>query len=295
MYTIKQMHNLTGITPHTLRIWERRYEGLLKPIRQSNRYRTYTDDDLKVLLNICHELKNGLRIGDLASRGRDVFLKDNSQALTEEVSQDKDSYNKALMVAMLKMSDRAFRLAEEQTVVALGVDDAILKVFIPFLIEVGELWERNAIKVAQEHFATDHVRKRILLEIDKLQKKQTPKQHWLLFLPEGEDHEIGLLVAAYYLAKKNRDVLYFGESLPTKYILESLNIASIDRVLFSLTVWPGDKDFARFEAQLSAIPEHVNIYAAGHAFDEHQPAPDSRIKVIRNFPDFIRGVEVGSL
>ena len=58
------------------------------------------------------------------------------------------------------------------------------------------------------------------------------KEVWLLFLPEGEHHEIGLLVASLILNENNKSVIYLGQSVPLKSLDILNDYFTISKIMF---------------------------------------------------------------
>ena len=63
-FTIKDIENLSGVKAHTIRIWEQRY-NFLKPQRTNTNIRYYSNDELKVILNIALLNKFGYKISHI--------------------------------------------------------------------------------------------------------------------------------------------------------------------------------------------------------------------------------------
>ena len=106
-------------------------------------------------------------------------------------------------------------------------------ILLPALNRIGYLWLTNDILPSQEHFLSELIKQKLYSRIDRenIDDRQE-KEVWLLFLPEGEHHEIGLLVANLILSENKRSVIYLGQSVPLKS-LEILNdYFTIDKILF---------------------------------------------------------------
>jgi hypothetical protein len=104
---------------------------------------------------------------------------------------------------------------------------------LPALNRIGYLWLTNDILPSQEHFLSELIKQKLYSRIDRENNDdRQDKEVWLLFLPEGEHHEIGLLVANLILSENKKSVIYLGQSVPLKS-LEILNdYFTIDKILF---------------------------------------------------------------
>lgn len=219
-YSIKDLERLSGVKAHTIRIWEQRY-NLFNPDRTESNIRQYNDHDVRLLLNISTLLSHGCKISHIAK----LSLPEISQkvsTLTREI-EGTDEYNQIqvdnLILAMLGFDDALFEQTLKQCTDKLGFELTMLNVIIPFLHKVGMMWQTGESTVLQEHFMTNLIRKKILVEIDSIPPtRESLADLYLLFLPEGELHEIGLLFAKYLLKARGKKVLYLGQNVPREDI-----------------------------------------------------------------------------
>lgn len=232
-YTINDLEKLTGIKAHTIRIWEKRY-SLLEPKRTSTNIRYYTADDLKKLLNISILNKNGLKISRISE------LKDNeiSEKVIELTTRNSDVEDQvqALIMAMFHLNIQKFEKLLTVSYINRGFENTYTQIISPFLTKVGFLWQTGTISPVQEHFATSIIRRKIVVAIDGLLASYSEKsKNYVLFLPEGENHEIGLLYAYYILKKNNQLVTYLGSSVPFASIDEINAFHKADYLITSFT------------------------------------------------------------
>jgi len=232
-YSIKDIESFTGIKAHTIRIWEKRY-NLITPKRTCTNIRSYDDEDLKKLMNISVLNKHGMKISNL------VHL--DGGALGEKVMSLADNYNdpekkiESLIVAMIDLDENRFEKIVNNTVMAIGFEETMIRLIYPFFIRVGMLWQTNTINPAQEHFVSNLLRQELLVATHNAFANHAPdaKTH-LLFLPEREYHELGLLFYQYLLVKHGHKVIYLGASVPFGALQEVAEKKKIDCVLTSYT------------------------------------------------------------
>ncbi len=213
-YTIKDLEKLSGVKAHTIRIWEKRF-NIIKPSRTETNFRYYNDEQLKKLLNISLLNNSGYKISKIACLCETEICKE-----VEKVTSGEKNYNsqiEKLVVSMIEMDEDKFERKLTDFIERDGFEDAMLHVIYPFFDKIGVLWQTGNITPAQEHFVSNLVRQKLIVAIDGL-KKKTVRNHksFLLFLPEGELHEIGLLFTNYLLRKYGHKVIYLGQSLPLK-------------------------------------------------------------------------------
>ena len=106
----------------------------------------------------------------------------------------------------------------------------------PFFERIGILWQTGSIHPAHEHFVSNLIRQKIIVAIDAVVESHSENQgSFLLFLPENEFHELGLLFYYYIIKKNGHKVLYLGENVPLECLSEVKKEKKIDHVLISMT------------------------------------------------------------
>ncbi|NQV51806.1 MAG: MerR family transcriptional regulator [Flavobacteriales bacterium] len=233
VYSIKDLEQLTGIKSHTIRIWEQRY-GIIEPKRTDTNIRFYDDEQLKFLLNVALLSRHGYKISKI-SKLSEVAFKDEIEKLYEQtlihntdVILDLDAND--LMVSMIDMDAEKFHRIYENSVKNNGFERTITHLIYPFLEKVGILWSIGQVNPSHEHFISCLIRQKVIAGIDRLPNPSTGKK-FLLFLPQGEHHEIGLLMASFLLKKNGCIVYYMGQNLPDKDIESSIVTIHPDAVL----------------------------------------------------------------
>jgi MerR family transcriptional regulator, light-induced transcriptional regulator len=213
-YSVAQVETLTGIKAHTLRVWERRY-NFLHPKRTSTNIRYYSDEQLRKLLNIGILVRHGYRISQL-----DQMSDDEINALITEIlanpSEENGNEIKGLTLSMLSMNEEEFDKIFSRQLMHKGLLSTITDLIYPFLRHVGVLWSTKKAMPAQEHFISNLIRQKIISAIENLPLAPAAAPAILLFLLEGEDHEIGLLLATYIAKDLGWRVCYLGQNVPAQ-------------------------------------------------------------------------------
>lgn len=217
-YSIKELERLSGIKAHTLRIWEKRY-NLFEPNRTDTNIRFYSDEDLKKLLNVTILCNGGMKISKIVSLDDDALKKAVSEI--DDASILKQKRIDDLIYPMLKFDEDKIDQLYYEYAEAIGVEKTFTEVIYPFLEKVGILWLTDEIEPAQEHFITHIIRQKISAAIEALPKNPKSAKKVILFLPEGEYHELGLLFFAYLYKKRGIKVYYFGQSTPVSQIIKA--------------------------------------------------------------------------
>jgi len=218
-FGIRDLENLSGIKAHTLRIWEKRY-GLLEPERTATNIRTYSLKSLQKLLNITLLYNNGYKISKIA-RIPEAELPVHVREMVARSSAKSHVMN-AFKLAMINFDQALF----QKTFAALEKEKSFREIFwdifIPLLEELGLLWQTETISPAHEHFITHLIKQKILLSTEKVQAETpvTQERTFVLYLPENEIHEIGLLFVNYELAYRGYRTIYLGQTIPIESLVD---------------------------------------------------------------------------
>ena len=230
-YSIKDIEKISGIKAHTLRMWEKRYK-LLEPKRTETNIRYYDDDDLRKILNVALLNRNGFRISQIACLGEEELNK-KINTLSNNVTNNDTEIDK-LVVSMMEMDEKKFEKVLNTAVMQFGFEDTIMFTLYPFFEKIGILWQTGTINPAQEHFISNLVRQKIIVAIDGVvERTDRNRKHFLLFLPEGELHELGLLFYYYLLKKRGHKITYLGQSVPLGDLKNAGKFLSPDFILTS--------------------------------------------------------------
>ena len=259
-YSIKDLEQLSGIKAHTLRIWEQRY-SLLQPKRTDTNIRFYDDDDLKLILNVALLNENGVKISKIASMAPNE-LREEVMRLTER-SLTHDDQIHALTICMIEMDEERFDKILSTNILKLGFEQTMLNIIYPFMSKIGLLWQTGAINPAHEHFISNLVRQKLIVAIDG-QITQGGGKKFLLFLPEGELHEISLLFASYLIKSKGHKVIYLGQSTPNDDLLSVFKLHQPDYLLTVITTSPSSEYVQDYVTALSERFTSAQILVTGY-------------------------------
>ncbi|MDH3321773.1 MAG: MerR family transcriptional regulator [Flavobacteriaceae bacterium] len=213
LFSIKDLENLSGIKAHTIRIWEKRYK-LLSPKRTDSNIRFYDSKNLQKLLNITLLYNNGFKISKIAELSEDEIKSQCRSIITEKAA--KNLFINDLKLAMLNFDHTLFESSYQKLLEVLDFKEVYVSYFMPFLDEIGLLWQTDTINPAHEHFITSLIKQKILINIEKLQNIPPTKHdnRFILFLPENEIHELGLIYLNYEILKNGYSCIYLGQSTP---------------------------------------------------------------------------------
>lgn len=211
-FNIKDLEMLSGIKAHTIRVWEKRY-GVLAPDRTETNIRVYDTSTLQKLLNIAFLNRSGYKISRIAKL-KPHEIRKLVQSISA-VNNDEEWTQEAFKMATLNFDEALFLKTYDRLAAKHSFSNIFKSAFIPFLAEIGVLWQTHTINPAQEHFISHLIRQKLLSNIEKQQAKVVHKNKvFILFLPENEIHDLGLLFTQYELIKNGYKTIYLGHSLP---------------------------------------------------------------------------------
>jgi DNA-binding transcriptional MerR regulator len=260
-FTIKDLENLSGIKAHTIRIWEQRY-SFLSPTRTGTNIRVYSNEELKTVLNIALLNKYGYKISHIDQMA-DAELKEKILCLSQFEAQQERIVNE-LINCMVDVDFDQFEFIVDDFISKRGIEKSIIQIIFPFLERVGVLWVTNHINPAQEHVITNIIRQKLILGIEKVTNVISSKKNCILFLPEGEHHELGLLFMHYLLKSKGVKVLYLGANLPLKDIEYVCKLKSPDFNYVHLTSVANNFNFEKFLNHISLKISDQQFIISGH-------------------------------
>jgi len=206
-YSLGLVSRLTGLSPHVLRAWERRYEAVT-PLRTPGGTRRYRESDLSRLRLLQAAVAAGHPIGDVA-RLDDAELRRRSSVREGE---ERPPLGEILAAIDALDAAEAERLLGIQ-LAALGPRRFTRAVVLPLLEEVGSRWERRELCMASEHLASAVVRS-LLGALLRRRASGAPTPALLFTTLPGDRHELAVLVAAVTAADLGANAVYLGPDLP---------------------------------------------------------------------------------
>lgn len=267
-FSIKDIETITGIKSHTIRVWEQRY-NLLQTKRTDTNIRYYDDDDLRFLLNVSILNDSGFKISEIVKMSPDdIASKVNSLV---DIKNNYTCHIQSLVKNSLELNEYEFKKSFNQAVKKLGFEQTIIQVTYPFLKKVGIMWQTGMINPAQEHFATNLIKQKLIVAIDSLKPFETEGvKKFLLFLPENEYHEIALLFAYYTIKQHGHKVLYLGQSLSLNYVQEVMHSYQPDYIFSVLTNSINHSDIESIAQSFVKTFPNQTILLAGNALKDHK-------------------------
>jgi DNA-binding transcriptional MerR regulator len=260
-YSIGDMEALSGIRAHTIRIWEQRYH-LFQPARTETNIRYYSDADLKKLLNVTTLQRYGWKISKLGKLSTDELNLELRKQISTNAYQDdfiEDSINE-LIKAAIGLDEMSFSDVFKTCTENIGLLKTMGKVIFPVLNRIGSLWSTSDILPAQEHFLSNLVKMKLAAAIDTLPAGGTQSKKIILFTPENELHDIGLMLTNFILRSKGFETIYLGQSVPYNNLQQTASITGANSIYFSLTVVIDKEKVLNYLNKISANTSFENKY-----------------------------------
>jgi DNA-binding transcriptional MerR regulator len=229
-YSIDQFSSITGITKFVLRTWENRY-AYLKANRSETNIRIYNDEMIVRALNTNYLLEAGYKISKISKLSEIELIKIVDEIKVNQIEGKENYYINQIIISTLEFSTSKFNKVFEEGVLEFGILDFYKKVILSTLNRIGILWLTNKVSPSQEHFLSENIKQKLIMSSDIYLNQENTKQTWLLFLPEKEFHEIGLLFARFILVKNGFNVIYLGSNLPHESLNQVNEKIKIDNTL----------------------------------------------------------------
>ena len=248
MYRIHRFSKLTGLSPHVIRAWERRY-GLVTPIRGDNRYRLYTDDDVVLFRYLKSQVDQGMLIGELSEQGVE-YLRDQAQRVFVETYREPPPSERLVLELSqaLEENDRAgFERKLNGALAVIPFEEAVHRFLLPLQEQVGQLWHDGRLGVGQEHYASNQIKQKIFSAMNQFQTSDEGPVV-VVACPMNEWHEVAAMTAAYICRARGCRVHYLGANLPIAELAAYCYRNRPTCVLLSVTIM-GSSDEARALAQ----------------------------------------------
>jgi DNA-binding transcriptional MerR regulator len=286
LYSIKDLEYLSGIKAHTIRIWEKRYH-LLDPNRTDTNIRSYSDHDVRRILNVALLIKNGYKISNVAA-----FDESKLQAEVLRINRnltDPEKNIDQLLFHTVNLDTFGFEQLLDKIIGEFGFSKTILQVVFPFFERIGILWQAGSIFTAHEHFVSNLVRNRLIRETGKFERNESA-QTVLFFLRENEWHELSLLYFNFLAAQAGLRCVYLGQSLPFEDLSNLLINSEFDFVCTSFIQAIEKTELEQYLANLSLVFNRNKILIAGRQVIIHKPKLPSNVLLIKNSSDFVKKI-----
>lgn len=289
IYSIKDLEQLSGIKAHTLRIWEQRYD-IIKPKRTPTRIRYYDDNDLKLILNISFLNRNNYKISKIAEMEEEEI----SDMVIHITNSNLDFPNQvnAMVIAMVNLDESRFEKIIATNALQFGFEKTMMSIIYPFLQRIGILWQTGNINPAHEHFISNLIRQKLIVAIDgQLIDPHPEARKFVLFLPEGELHELSLLFASYILKSRRHKVVYMGQSLPLEDLKTVNEVYQPDFYFTVVTSFPNQEGLVQYLKEVTESYPTAELLVSGFQAISNESVIPQGARLIKDIPEMIAFVD----
>lgn len=221
LYNIKAIVQKTGIPADTVRAWERRY-GVPHPQRTATGRRLYSEHDIRVIRWLRERTARGMTISQAIQQLRSL---NDAAFVLATVAEDRGPRTPVALVdeiltALLAFDEGTASTAVSEAFALYRIEEVCLQIFSPVLVEIGERWHRKEATVAQEHFASHFIQRRLTA----LLQAYTPtsgRGRIVTACAPDELHELGILMLSVFLVRRAWQVIYLGANVPLADLLQT--------------------------------------------------------------------------
>ncbi len=274
-YPIKVVSQMTGLSVHVIRAWEKRY-NVVEPDRTDTNRRLYSEEDIEKLKLLNDALHLGHHIGGIANLSS-IELKKLIPKESSNLSDIKNGLapvNSEIFVEeILSDSMQAIRNYDAKKLESILLNASakvtqpilIEELIIPLVYKVGDLWHSGEIRVANEHLASSVIRGFLYNLLDSYSLNDSAPV-LVTATPRGQEHELGALIAGVVAASSGWKVIYLGSNLPAEEIGAVVSHLNAKVIALSI-VYPNDDLHLKHELKKfkQLLPEGASIIVGGRA------------------------------
>ena len=253
---IGELSRRTGVAPELLRAWERRY-GLLRPARSEGGFRLYSESDEQRVELMRQHLRSGLAAAEAARLAIEGSGRQEA-SLVEEARPELDTGAQRLRDTLDGFDEVGAQAALDDLFAAFTVETVLSAVILPYLVELGERWSRGEATVAQEHFASNLIRGRLLAIGRGWDSGDGPRA--VLACAPGELHDLGLIAFALTLRRRGWRITYLGPDTPVDSLADTVQRLSPDLVVVTATA---KRRLTPLVADLTELARKTRVAVAG--------------------------------
>ncbi len=298
LYTIRLVSERTGLSPHVIRAWEKRYQAVV-PQRSSTNRRLYFDHDVQRLQILKQMTDAGYTISRVAKLNsdelRELAQKEASNFPRASMSRGRskrqpaaDKYYNDGLTAVVNLDPNGLESTLDQAAIELTRLTLLRDVVIPLFEEIGYLWRNGNLKIINEHMATS-VTRTFLLNLLRATEISDSAPKIVIATTVGQWHDMGALTVALTAAEYGWHPLYFGPNLPAEEIAAAVKLSSASAVAISITHL---LDQHPLSGELRKLRRYVGngvaLFIGGQsAVDNAHIADEVNAKYIANFEQLI--------
>jgi DNA-binding transcriptional MerR regulator len=290
VFSIKDLENFSGIKAHTIRIWEKRYK-ILEPDRTDSNIRTYSESELKKILNVAYLNRNGLKISKIAKLDEDQLTQQVMTVSSRNDDLDQNFQPGKILMSAIRFNEVLFKEALSPFIKNKGIEEAYTRYLFPLLEKSRILWQTGSLSRAQEQFVRNIIKQIIIIE-DNLLKSVTSKAKATIAMINTSDNltDNNFLFYKYVLKKRGYDVIFTGGILPASEVVEIHKIKPFEYLVVNSSAFDFAEKKIGYFNNVGKSLMLKKIILTDSPEDESKKAYD-KIMLSRDPADFIKVVE----
>jgi len=292
-HPVRLVANRTGLSPHVLRAWERRY-AVVAPHRSQGGQRLYSDHDVERLRRLSQLTGRGHSISRIASLPLEELERLEEQApsapAVRRAGEDESSAAAELvgeaLRAVRRLDAEELQAVLQRGAITLGGPVFLDEVVAPAVEAVGDGWSRGALSVAKEHMSTAVFRRVLEWQLGAY-RVDDDMPRLVVATPPGESHELGALMVAVSAVGQGWGITYLGPDLPVVELLAAARDIEARAVALSTVYSPNDeKLLAAVKATREGMPKRTPLIIGGAAANRlREPMGASGAIVLDSLPE----------
>lgn len=271
-HPIQVVAQRTGLSADVIRMWERRYQAVT-PMRVESARRMYSDRDIERLRLLKRAVNSGFRISDVARLADEKIAEILKSGATAPKSGGLvEACLEACLLAVTQLDQTALRQRLLEAEAALSLPQLLENLITGLLDRIGNLWEQGKLRVAHEHMASTVIHS--FLDAILATSNMTDSGPGIVAAtPVGQNHGLGILMAAIMAASDGWKALVLGANIPAAEIAAAARQTQSPAIAVGLT-FPGDDRRIRSELRKlrDLLPAATVIFAGGHAAPAYSDA-----------------------
>jgi DNA-binding transcriptional MerR regulator/methylmalonyl-CoA mutase cobalamin-binding subunit len=279
-YNAKAVTMQTGVTPATLRAWERRY-GILLPDRTAGGHRLYSARDIAAIKWLKEHIEQGMTISRASALLQKQLYMNDGQSLqsakpmaavlaeTPQPSRSVDTIKTDLYEALVEYDELSADEILSEAYALHPIEAVCTAVIEPVLVELGHAWAGGQISISTEHFASNYLRRKLIALITD--GPSTRRGTIAIGCAPTDLHEMGILLLSIFLRRRGWHVVYLGQAVPLEDLAQALPQINADVLVLAATVIESAQHLKPVQAVLDQVDEAQRpVFAfGGPAFNQH--------------------------
>jgi MerR family transcriptional regulator, light-induced transcriptional regulator len=290
VFSIKDLENFSGIKAHTIRIWEKRYK-ILEPDRTDSNIRTYSEAELKKILNVAYLNRNGLKISKIAKLDEDELTHRVMTVGSKHDDIDQDFQPGKILMSAIRFNEALFKESLARFINYQGVEQAYCRYLHPLLEKARILWQTGSLSRAQEQFVRNTIKQIIIIE-DDLIKPAAGKSRSAVAMINTSDNltDNNFLFYKYALRKRGFDVIFTGGILPASEVVEIYKIKPFEFLVVNSSAFDfGEKKIAYFNSIGQSLMIKKTIFTDSP--EEYNKKSYDKVILTKDPSDFLKVLE----